>query len=372
MKIGIYTQPLLYNFGGILQNWALQTVLKRMGYEVETINQSPYKLKPSLMIYAKRMVKKYILRQKVHIRAEISYNKYYDILATNIKPFLEKNIQRRNFFNIHEVSEQEYDAIIVGSDQVWRPKYNKSHQLRIEDAFLDFAKGWNILRVAYAPSFGTAEWEYTKEEERNCSELAKLFKHISVREDSGVDLCRDHLKVDASVVLDPTLLLKQEDYETLIDSSQTHSPSGDLLCYFLDENEEVQRLTNLIATTKGLQPFKANSRIADPTAPIRARIQQPIEQWLRNFKEAKFVATDSFHACVFSLIFGKPFVVLGNKDRGMARYDSLLNLFSAKEHLIYSSEEYNQDLAYDIQAVNVNQLEEMRKKSMDFLKNALS
>ena len=372
MKIGIYTQPLLYNFGGILQNWALQTVLKRMGHTVETINQSPYKPMPSLIIYVKRAVKKYVLRQKVHIRMEISHNKFYDILSTNIRPFIEKNIQKRNFFNIKEVSEQDYDAIIVGSDQVWRPKYNLSHQLRIEDAFLDFAKDWNILRVAYAPSFGAAEWEYTPEQERNCAELVKLFDRVSVREDSGVDLCSDHLKVEATVVLDPTLLLKQEDYDALIDASETHSPSGDLLCYFLDESEEVKKLINLIATSKGLQPFMANSRIADPTAPIKERIQQPIEQWLRNFKDAKFVATDSFHACVFSILFGKPFVVLGNKARGVARYDSLLNLFSAKEHLIFSAEEYDKDLTYDINAVNMSQLEEMREKSMDYLRTALN
>ena len=64
-------------------------------------------------------------------------------------------------------------------------------------------------------------------------------------------------------------------------------------------------------------------------------------------------------------------MVLGNKDRGMARYDSLLNLFSAKEHLIYSPEEYDKELSYDIKAVNVNQLEEMRRKSMEYLKTAL-
>lgn len=101
------------------------------------------------------------------------------------------------------------DAYVVGSDQVWRPAFNLGP--RLGNMFLDFA-GDDVKKISYAASFGCKEWEYTEEQERMCGKLAKRFDAISVREASGVDLCKEHFGVDATLVLDPTLLLNKEDY----------------------------------------------------------------------------------------------------------------------------------------------------------------
>ena len=84
-----------------------------------------------------------------------------------------------------------------------------------------------------------------------------------------------------------------------------------------------------------LTPFRVNSKANGLHASIRERIQPPVEAWLRGFYDAEFVVTDSFHACVFSIIFGKPFIVIGNKDRGMARFESLLKMFGLENRMIY-------------------------------------
>ena len=85
--------------------------------------------------------------------------------------------------------------------------------------------------------------------------------------------------------------------------------------------------------------FRINSKVEDKTAPIAERIQPPVEQWLRGFHDAEFVVTDSFHACVFSILFHKPFFVVGNKKRGLSRFTSLLGLFRLENRLISTAAE---------------------------------
>ena len=69
-------------------------------------------------------------------------------------------------------------------------------------------------------------------------------------------------------------------------------------------------------------------------APLAERVQPPVEQWLRGFYDAEFVVTDSFHACVFSILFHKPFIVVGNARRGMSRFKSLLSIFALGDRLV--------------------------------------
>ena len=94
------------------------------------------------------------------------------------------------------------------------------------------------------------------------------------------------------------------------------------------ETPEKTALVNKIAEEKHLVPFCVNSMVENPMSPLNERIQPPVEQWLRGFYDAAFVVTDSFHACVFSIIFNKPFVVFSNHERGIGRFISLFNLFN--------------------------------------------
>lgn len=373
MRIGIYTQPLRYNYGCLLQAWALQTVLRRMGHDVVTFDPCPYLSLPRTkmpFVYAKRAIKK-IYGQNVTIRREEKFNREHDLKIQNLKPFIEANIQKAEFTKVTDIKEGDFDVLMAGSDQVWRPKYNRSYGRTIENAFFDFAQQWkHVKRIAYAASFGTDDWEFTNEQTTRCSELAKLFSAISVREQSGIALCKERLGVTATHVLDPTMLLDRKNYEELIaQCPDTHSPSGNLLCYILDETEQTTNIINHIAKEKGLTPFRANSKVTDKNADISEKIQPPVEQWLRNFKDAEFVVTDSFHACVFSIIFGKPFVVIGNKKRGISRYESLFAMLSKDVHPIFSVE--------DVISMNTNydevyyQLDKQRNKSICYLEQSL-
>ena len=373
MRIGIFTQPLRYNYGGLLQAWALQTVLRRMGHQVVTFDPYPYKklpLKRMPFSYTKRILNR-LRGVNVPIRYEQKFNRDHDIIIQELKPFIDANIQRREFRRVQELLPSDYDAIIAGSDQVWRPKYNNNfYGTTLTNSFFDFAEKWSVKRIAYAASFGTDEWEFTKQQTTRCAHLAQLFDAVSVREESGIALCREHLGVDATHVLDPTLLLSKEDYEALIQhGAKTHAPSGNMLCYVLDESPENVALIQKIADEKHLLPFRSN--FIKEGASAEEQVQPPVEQWLRNFRDAEFVVTDSFHACVFSIIFGKPFIVIANKSRGISRYESLLTTFHLTDHLLRSTSEYSSSNNYSLPASITYLLATLRQESLSFIEQAL-
>ncbi len=376
MRIGILTLPLHTNYGGILQAYALQTVLERMGHTVEVFQHErprtlSWKRKP--FAYAKRLVKKYVLQQKhVHIREEEWWNTVAKpVISQFTQRFIDRNIHLRPIDTFSEIRPTDYDAIVVGSDQVWRSIYFKPmFETSIENAYLGFAEGWNLKRVAYAPSFGTDNWEYTAEETVNCGRLLKLFDAVSVREQSAVAICRENFGVDALHVLDPTMLLSAADYIRLFEQEHTPKSCGNLLCYVLDATPEKQQLIETIAGEKNLIPFKVNSLVENRHAPVEQRVQPPIEQWLRGFHDADFVVTDSFHACAFSIIFRKQFVVYGNEGRGMARFHSLLSLFGLEDRLVYNLKQYRELPPIDYTTVE-KRLVEMQYHSMSFLQSGL-
>lgn len=373
MRIAIITLPLHGNYGGILQNYALQTVLKRMGHKVETIVQ-PWQLHLPVwrmpLAYGKRIVKKYLLRRRARLFYEGWYNRTQPMLLKNMRRFVSKHIATREVKYFSDIREGEYDAFVVGSDQIWRPIYSYKP---ITLAYLDFAKDWNnVRRVAYAASFGTDAWEYTPEQTEQCAALARLFDGVSVREEAAVKTCRERLHCEALHVLDPTMLLKAEDYVSLFEGQSLEEPRGQLLTYVLDETPEKARIIRQVADRHHYEVYRANSRYEDSFAPLEERVQPPVEQWLKDFHDARFVITDSFHATVFSILFGKPFVVIGNANRGLSRIHSLLRMFGLEEHLVHSVADLNLDRDYAPDAGRVNEvLEARRREAMAFLKNNL-
>lgn len=374
MKIGIITLPLHNNYGGILQAYALQKVLQTLGHNAVVIDKSRIiKLSFSYkcISYFKQTVKKLLLDKRTIIRWDKKYNNERTMIGTYTSPFILKYIKRtvanHNYSNI---TSNEFDAFVVGSDQVCRPKY--FGQDIISCAYLSFAKDWNVKRISYAASFGTEDWEYTEEQTALCKELIQQFDAISVRESSAVKLCKEHLGADALHVLDPTMLLNVSDYVKLFTDAKTPESPGNLMCYILDETEEKQKVIVSVEQALNITAFSVNSKYEDPNAPLEERIQPPVETWLRGFYDADFVVTDSFHACVFSILFEKPFIVYGNKDRGMARFHSLLSIFGLENRLITNSEETQKVIAepIDWNAVNVKK-KEWKEKSINFLKNSL-
>lgn len=330
MKIGILTLTLHTNYGGILQAYALQTVLERMGHEVEVLNRPFTPQRTKWNEIPKRIVKK-LLGRDVVIFSERRYNREAPVINKAVWDFRKKYIHERLINSLHDIKEDDYECIVVGSDQVWRPRYFKSQwQTSIEDAYLAFTKGWKIKRIAYAASFGVDTWEYTEEETSRCREAIKMFDAISVREDSGMVLLKQYFGIDAMQVVDPTMLLNIEDYILLFNRAKTPQSDGNMLVYFLDVNNENMKLVKSIAKEHFLKPFAVNRSLVKNSLPIEDRILPSVENWLQGFSNADMVVTDSFHACVFSIIFGKSFVVLKNQYRGNSRIESILRCFSLK------------------------------------------
>ena len=341
-----------------------------MGHEVSLIERHRKPLKLPLwkapLSYGKRILKN-ISGHPFPIFYEQKMNKEMPVVRQHTDKFIDKYIKRRIVNNYTDVHENDFDAIIVGSDQIWRPKYFPN----IETAYLDFTEGWNIKRVAYAASFGTDNWEYTPKQTKICRRLLQSFDAVSVRENSGIDLCRNHFNIQATHVLDPTMLLDPEDYIKLIEVADTPKSPGTLLNYILDETPEKTALIEKIAKDKGLVPFRVNSKVENINAPLKERIQPPVEQWLRGFYDAEFIVTDSFHACVFSILFNKPFLVVGNQKRGMSRFTSLLSSFGLEDRLINDNTSNN--VITDILWRDVTDLlEQKRKRSHDFLQTKLN
>ena len=373
MRIGILTLPLNTNYGGILQAWALQTVLERMGHEVKVIHKNPYLKEPSLWEYLCRYYKKKVLGKQLFVKAEKWHNQVTPILRKNIEMFIAKHIHSYTIDTLQQIEENDFDVIVVGSDQIWRKKYFIESWGNDEaNAFLEFAEKWKIKRIAYAASFGTDEWEFSERYSSDISRLIKKFNAVSVREKSGVEICKKYLNVEALHLLDPTMLFNSKDYQELLKDSDLPSQSNSLFCYILDDSKEKQDIINRIAATKKLTPRQMffPTEYADAT---QCKPFPPVEQFIQGIMNANFVITDSFHGSVFSIIFNKPFVAINNSSRGSTRLSSLLTMFGLEKKLIETSTMLTQDiinLSVDYKEVD-ELLDELRKSSFTFLETYL-
>jgi hypothetical protein len=342
MIIGILTQPLRNNYGGLLQNYALQLVLKRLGHEPITIDwDGRFTLKEKL--WRLRVQIMHVLGIGSEIKLRYIPNKKEElIISGNTNNFISEYIKHTptaySLASLHENALKiQAQAFVVGSDQVWRPGYNAFPYAM----FLDFTKNLNVHRVAYAASFGSDNWGFNEEDTKLLRSLAGLFNIVTVREKTGVELCKHFLGVDAIHVLDPTMLLNREDYENIVQDQREPKSEGTLFHYILDPSEEKTKLINLVARNNGLIPFtimpkcQAENRTKDDIKKhINDCVFPSVTRWLRGFIDAEMVIVDSFHGAVFSIIFNKPFWVIGNKGRGNTRFDSLLSLYNLKERFI--------------------------------------
>lgn len=354
MKIGILTQPLSSNYGGILQNYALQTVLKRMGHEPYTFRTGKLTYVQWLFVMLKAVVRLFVRGKWLYIEPPTKSKHRLQ----GMERFISNNINiasYKRWYSKKDVMRLNPDLLVVGSDQVWRPRYNR----RVEDLFFAFLGSSEIPRIAYAASFGAGDWEFTDKQRQACRNLIKNFRAVSVREENGVDLCKRYLDYDnAQWVLDPTLLLTSEDYEALCVDLPRREKF--VFAYILDEDEEKQALCERIAKSKNL-PLHLVSAHDSLT------MEDTPECWLSNFRDAAFVVTDSFHGTAFSLIFHKDFLTLRNTKRGNARFDSLIKQFDIAERVITDTQS-NSDATAPVMWDKIDvRMNEWRDKSLRFL-----
>lgn len=374
-KIAILTQPLHVNFGGTLQAFALQKTLIGMGYQVETLNYQWKKVsdfrKFLSLIRHKALLKKVVYpffdKELKALRAEHTRFINNNI---NISPIIYSVEDLKKYFD-----ENNFDAVIVGSDQVWRVAYSP----RIESFFLDFlSHNSKIKKVAYSASFGIDEWQFDFEKTLEIKSLFHKFNAVSVRENSAVDLCQQYLDIEVKHTLDPTLLLEAREYLELLNSKQKDSENiGKIFVYVLDGNENKEKIINIISQELDRKVFynqpkkkvKNNYFVEN----LEHYIYPSIEDWVKSFSEADFIITDSFHGTVFSIIFNKPFISIVNKERGASRFNSFLGQLNLTNRMVNDVSEINHDLInkkIDYDNVN-NKIIDLRKKSLDYLEDSL-
>lgn len=375
MKVAILTQPLGHNYGGLLQAYALQLYLKNLGCEVETLDRriegagkTPLKSHGlNLARLALGRIKSLPTKnRKAWVLSELDDFRDCRLIMS---PRIDSEKVVRDYYR-----ERNFDAFVVGSDQVWRPRYSPS----ILNFYLDFLDDVNspAKRIAYAASFGVDDWEYTSEQAEKCKNLAQKFDAISVRENSAVELCTEKLGVTAQCVVDPTLLLEPEDYEPLIAGYEESHHVGCVLSYILDPALEKRAIADSAGRVLEAEVFsiKPEYTITQVRAKDICKCRFPrVETWLRAFHDACFVVTDSFHGTVFSILFNKPFITVGNSARGMARFESLLAQFGLTERLIAHPREVSSELLQshiDWDAVNCKR-EALASAGRQFLKTNL-
>lgn len=361
-KVIILTHKLGPNYGGILQAYALQSYVRKLlpGVSIETTHLQPA---PGLIRRAASISLNLIKRRSIYVSTL----------------WMQRVVQREtlNFITNHMTCttglDIDGDAYIVGSDQVWRAAYADPLRYMFSDI-----EASTSIKISYAASFGTDDLsEFSEYQIKRSGELAGKFSAISVREDSGVDIARKSWGLQAEHHIDPTLLLAKEEYSALIGKGSTIDLGGSLFAYVLDRsatNEKIIAKIEALSHTKKfeLMPAQYDSLINFLLNKDAYRMPG-VEQWLKSFRDAEYIVTDSFHGTVFSIIFNKPFTTIGNKSRGLARFESLLRMFGLEDRLVTSIEDVTGDLATkDIDWVSVNaKIKSEQKRSFDYLKKHL-
>lgn len=373
MRIAIITLPLHTNYGGILQAYALRKTLVDMGHQCDLIDREcKLALPPAWkmpLVHVKRMVKNVItFGHGPEVFRERRIMDELPVVGAEVLKFTDMYIAPRVVKKYSEIQMGEYDAFVVGSDQVWRPAYFGN----IDDAFLKFTEKWNVKRVAYAASFGTDVLEYTYEQLESCGSLIKAFNGVSVREQGAVELCDEWFeREDTEHVLDPVMLLTADHYSVLAGGVAERPAKGKVLTYILDESPEKVALAERVSQwiSAGIHDVSVYPR--DGRRPLEERIVPSMESWLAAFEDAEFVVTDSFHGCIMSILFHKPFLVSGNAARGLSRVTSLLSMFGLEDRLVQGIDP-DDDGEYYISGIDWDHVDtvlaQYRAHSMNFLK----
>ena len=340
-KIGTMTFHWATNYGAVIQAYALQKYLSDLGYETEIIDYVP---KRTIMINTLFAIKNRN-RDFFHKERKINQFRREHLKLSEHKIGISRRLKK--YAN-------EYSHIIVGSDQVWNYSFTMGAEGRTTlSYFLDFV-GQNIKKISYATSFGmdSAPQDYIDV----VKPWVSRFDGISVRENTGVDIAKQ-LGVNAEIVCDPTLLLKREDYESLLSPSKWET--GYVYSYILHGCEvEMSKIKEVV---KKSHPY-ANFISDDGSGII---------EWLTKIRDAEFVITNSFHGMMFSLLFNIPFIVVPVKGSKMNdRISTVLEMVGLLDRIV-EDELSIPETTIDWETVN-SKIEESRRKGKAYLERQLS
>jgi len=378
-KIGIITHYYKSkNYGGNLQAYALCKILQNQGYSAEQI------CFPRVLIDDAPSKRKNIFRKDI---LKVLYRKIFSIVigffANRVnqkhriderreKAFLRFNSEliphSKTIYNKNTIGHcaEKYDVFITGSDQVW----NFFGETLIY--MLDFVPS-DKIKLSYAASI--ARNSLTEEQKEIFRNSLKDYKAVSVREKSAEKLLEGLSPTEVQTVLDPTLLLTQEEWDCVC--AERVIKENYVFCYFLGTNKKARKIAEKFARKKGLKlvslPHTAGIRLMDARFGDEQLYDVSPEQFISLIKHASYVLTDSFHAVVFSNIYKKQYFVFNRMKSGAmsSRITDITELFNQRER--FCSRKEQESLKYifslcDIDYSKENEdFENSRRKSIEFL-----
>lgn len=371
MKIGILTiQKPPENYGASLQCYALWRYLSSQGHQCEVIDlYRPWH--PEYRRGKRDPARGFSLRRML---SSLGFGK-------NRKPAMLRNARYKAFEQFNDridysapyrsvdaiyAAPPRYDVYISGSDQIWNPDMPVVN----EPYFLTFAPQGS-KRIAYASSFGVDSLD--KPTQERYAEWLAAYDHIAVREQSGVAIIDSMgCGLKARQVLDPSFLLKPEQWEEVSVSPEVSEPY--VFVYTLHPQREVEAYIRAVAQKNGLE---VRMVISDTSATVPsdfiALSDIGPQQWLGYVSSASMVVTDSFHCTVFSILFGRPFKTVCTNAKVSSRLSGLLELLHLTDNLVDAGSLDRQELRIpEIDYPTVDALlEKERESSCEYLHHAL-
>ncbi|WP_018930677.1 polysaccharide pyruvyl transferase family protein [Gracilibacillus lacisalsi] len=340
-KIGILTYHYSNNFGGVLQSYALQKYLEDKGYQVEVINFIPSNYKNHKILRSIGL-KKNIIDQILNIQTlikriyiKVKYNKKiikkFDAFRSQSMKLSEK-VDESSLLKIVN----NYEIIIVGSDQVWRPGQRDK-----KEYFLNF-DNFNGKKVSYAADSTISDVKSTHKSK--LEQELNDFTAISVRNEHSSNFVKSLLNFSPPIVVDPTLLLNFNQFE-----KNNFIPEGQkyILVYALGKeiNGSNKYVINKIKEVYGNIPVYSiviptmKFNIADYSDKVFYDLGP--EEWISLFKNATFIYTDSYHGTLFSLKFKKCFIAYYAEKMRSTRFKDLATRYNIEDFIISSSDDLN-------------------------------
>lgn len=349
MKIALLTIWHERNYGAEMQTYATIRAIHEIGHDVKVIDIRLSDVStPSIKGRIGRCIEKFSPAEK------------------KFQYFWKKHIpttQRYHSLEELQANPPKADVYLVGSDQVWNPALTKALAPAF---FLNFGRE-DIKRVSYASSFGTNTWIGNPKLTDMVQQQLKKFMLVSCREISGVKILEETFHINATHVLDPTLL--HRDYNELIGLPQEKNT---LVYYPLSPFSELESFCKELAERTNKEYINCNEKKHFVGKVVWQR--PGIEEWVKSIAEASLVVTPSFHGLAFSLIYHRQFIIVQNTNGGKvnSRITSLLDILGLSERFFSSIEEARKSTIWDksIDYILVEErLQSLREQSYSFLKS---
>lgn len=362
MNIAVITFHCSYNYGSMLQAYAMQTYLEKLGHNVRIIDYVlSYDFRQYKLLRADRYLKKpaYLLSDLFFLPKTMRRKKRFTEFKDRFLKLTDKT-----YYDNDDMSElnDEFDAFICGSDQIWNIRCTNGV---VKPYFLSFAAD-DKLKVSYAPSVAHSGIETTPEEDGLLRQYIERLDWVSVREESTVPFIRQYTERKVANVLDPTLLLEKADYLRIMDTA-AKTDEKYIFFYTLQKNSEMIKYCSELSERTGFRVLyisKVNIKEFGKAKNIYGC--SPLE-FLEYIYHAEYIVTNSFHATVFSVNFEKKFCTFTTKGSGSRMKDLLKKLgLSDRIH----SEGFDIDKETDYSAVDEKR-SELLLESKEYLKNSL-